>query len=695
MGSKVLFLFRGVINLNRDVFDKIISIFILTVIVSVSAWSFGFTHYAYGESKTGLIVPLYTYPGNDWDVLAKEKTNHPSIPIVAIINPDSGPGTKDTNYVYGVQKLQSTGIRVIGYIYTANVNYTTITRDIDEYKDWYNVNGIFFDQMSNVKGNETFYANLSNYSRSLGLNFTVGNPGIDTLPSYVGTVNNLVLYDNPDLPTVSSFEGWHTNFTKSNFSLVSYSVDDVNKSYVDNMSKLVQYMYISNSTLPNPFNSLPGYLDNLLNILDSINYNVTVTVNANTIAGKPLTGFWTVITSGKNSSSGFTPFTFSAIPGNNYTVTMSNFENYTLDHWNGGEKSNTLTILPMQNLTLTAYYRSSLIPPANQTNSSLPITVMPLANQTNSSAQQVTPTVSQYLNCNCLVTTSNHLLDNGSIYTTISYATGDRAYPYGVSLKIYQDSSQSVYRTVDSIADNPFTIDSLPLGHTYKIQVSANGMGADTEYVRLDKTKSTPTTENLILHLYPPGGMRPNVFYNDGLTPVSNAIVYVKDQNNNTWGMDFTDVHGQTLRFWLEPTIVNNDHYVMDVKIGQHLSYTYWPVFLYPGSAREINIVTPWPPMIDSLITVKSYDAQSQLLSAKNSSFAVDLLDHNGNLVSESKIDYHGNANFSNLKVGDYTFRLVDPSNGMKLGESKVTIDGAKTSFTIVETHSSTVTSGN
>ena len=453
------------------------------------------------------------------------------------------------------------------------------------------------------------------------------------------------------------------------------------------MSKLVQYMYISNSTLPNPFNSLPGYMDNLLNALDGINYNVSVTVNASTIAGKPLIGFWTVVTSGKNSSSGFTPYTFSAIPGNNYTITMSNFKNYTLDHWNDGTKDNAIKIIPTSgNLTLMAYYGSgSMMPTINKTNSVLQSNALH-TNNTIVILPKIPKTVPQNLNCTC-VTTSNRLSDNGSIFTTISYAQGDRASTYGVSLKIYQDSSNSVFRTLDTIASNPFTIDSLPLGHTYKIQVFANGMGADTEYVRLDKTTNAPTTTNLILHLYPPGGMRPNVFYNDGLTPVTDAIVYVKDQDNNTWGVDYTDVHGQTLRFWLEPTMLNDDHYIMDVKIGQHLSYTYLPVFLYAGDEREINIVTPWPPMINSLITVKAYDKQSQLLSAKNSSFAVDLLDHNGNLISESTIDYHGNANFANLIVGDYTFRLVDPSNGVKWGESKVTIDGTKTSFAIVKTH--------
>src|SRR6185312_10218185 len=671
-------------SLNHDLCGKKALILVFFVCVSVLCWSMG-SQNVYGL-KTGIIVPLYTYPGNDWNTLVKEKTNHPSVPIVAIINPDSGPGTKDTNYVSGVQKLRSAGIKVIGYIYTANIGYKTITHDMDEYKNWYNVNGIFFDQMSNAKGNETYFASLTNYSKSVGLNFTVGNPGIETLPSYIGTVNNMVTYDNPDLPLISSFEGWHKNFTKSNFSLISYSVDDLNKTYVSKMAKLVQYMYISNTTLPNPFNTLPGHLDDLMQTLDAQKENDTsVTVKASSVLGKPLTGFWTVVTFGKNSSSGFTPFTFDTVSGNNYTVTMSNFQNYTFDHWNDGTKGNSITVSPNGNLNLTAYYGSNHTIPVNKT----------ISKTTVSQAMQKQKPVPHDQGFRYVAPKPSAKSPTGSIAATISYATGDRAYAYGVSLKIYQDANQSVYRNIDSISSNPFSIDALPLGHTYKIEVYANGMCADIEYIKLDQTAQNLAPKNMILHLSPPGGMRPNVFYNDGTTPISNAIVYIKDQDNKTWGMDYTDVHGQTLRFWLEPTIMNNDHYTLDVNIGQHMSYSYWPVFLYPGVGREIKIVTPWPPMVNGLITVKAYDEKSKLLSSKNSSFAVDMLDNNGNLISESKINYHGEAIFTNLKVGDYVFYLVDPSHGTKWGESKVTIDGTKTVFSMVKESAPIVASGN
>jgi hypothetical protein len=237
-------------------------------------------------ASSGVIVPLYSYPGPTWNALIEEKNAHKSVPIVAIINPDSGPGTEDPNYSTNVQNLQAAGITVLGYVST---NYgaksmPTVESEIDSYHNWYHVNGTFFDQMSNVPGNETYYGNLTKYVKSHDMSMTIGNPGIDTLPSYVGTVDNIVVYDNPGLPSISSLGGWHENFTETNFSLISYSASNINSTYVENATRYVQYLYITNSTLPNPFLTLPSYFDDLLKMLENVNEqnNITPAITAKT-----------------------------------------------------------------------------------------------------------------------------------------------------------------------------------------------------------------------------------------------------------------------------------------------------------------------------------------------------------------------------------------------------------------------------
>jgi aspartate carbamoyltransferase catalytic subunit len=42
---------------------------------------------------TGTLVPLYTYPTDpSWGMVAEGKLAHPSVPVIAVINPNSGPG---------------------------------------------------------------------------------------------------------------------------------------------------------------------------------------------------------------------------------------------------------------------------------------------------------------------------------------------------------------------------------------------------------------------------------------------------------------------------------------------------------------------------------------------------------------------------------------------------------------------------
>src|SRR5574340_1141567 len=69
------------------------------------------------ESRTGLIIPLYDNSSSAWDELIMVKHNHHTMPVITIINPNNGPGqTINSNYVQGVENLQSGGIVVLGYV---------------------------------------------------------------------------------------------------------------------------------------------------------------------------------------------------------------------------------------------------------------------------------------------------------------------------------------------------------------------------------------------------------------------------------------------------------------------------------------------------------------------------------------------------------------------------------------------------
>jgi hypothetical protein len=126
-----------------------------------------------------------------------------------------------------------------------------------------------FDEMSNTAGNENYYTTLSNYAKSKGLTFTVGNPGADTSPSYIGTVNTTNISEGSGVPTLGYLSGgWHSNYSKQNFSFVAYGVPSLNQTYITSAAQYVGYMYITNGDLPNPYDTLPPYLEQLVTILE-------------------------------------------------------------------------------------------------------------------------------------------------------------------------------------------------------------------------------------------------------------------------------------------------------------------------------------------------------------------------------------------------------------------------------------------
>jgi hypothetical protein len=223
----------------------------------------------------GAIIPLYTYPTDPtWTTIVNIKDAHPKVPIVAIVNPNSGPGSvQDINFVNGINKLMVHGISVIGYAATGygSVPLPYMKREINLYHSWYNVGGILFDEMNNVTGYENYYRTLSNYAMSLGLTITVGNPGADIPPTYVGTVDTILIYENQGLPDLSYIDGWHSCYGRNNWGITSYGNPQLNQRYVFNAKQYVGYIYITNDVLPNPYDALPPYFGTLVAELDQNN----------------------------------------------------------------------------------------------------------------------------------------------------------------------------------------------------------------------------------------------------------------------------------------------------------------------------------------------------------------------------------------------------------------------------------------
>ena len=151
-----------------------------------------------------LLVPAYFYPvaGGGWDQMAAAAR---SVPVTAILNPDSGPGTSaDPVYIAAIKKLRKNGGRVIGYVHTSygRRSLAIVEAEVRAYTSFYPLDGIFIDEMATDAAHVAYYHALYAYIKKRNSHLKVtGNPGTRTTQSYLTSPTADVLVDFEDNQT--------------------------------------------------------------------------------------------------------------------------------------------------------------------------------------------------------------------------------------------------------------------------------------------------------------------------------------------------------------------------------------------------------------------------------------------------------------------------------------------------------------
>jgi hypothetical protein len=223
------------------------------------------------SSSLKISIPTYFYPdeGGLWDQVIAQA------PVMGtvILNPNSGPGSSsDPNYVALAERLHSAGIQVLGYVSTryGDRPIAEVQQDIGLYADWYQVDGIFLDEVpdeSRCIGEKNYYQQAAELVRRRAT-VVVGNPGTRTCEDYLDFMDTLVLFE--DTPT--GWENytaapWMQNYEANRFSLLIHSQPDA--ALLPTLLEQAQkanfgQIFITDDVLPNPWDSLPGYWEDLV-----------------------------------------------------------------------------------------------------------------------------------------------------------------------------------------------------------------------------------------------------------------------------------------------------------------------------------------------------------------------------------------------------------------------------------------------
>ncbi len=208
-------------------------------------------------------IPAYFSPGAVWN---KAVASAPAVGIM-IVNPDDGVGVAaDGSYVSAVSVAQAKGIKIVGYVYT---NYGTrdvqaVKKQIDAYKSWYHVDGIFLDESPTDSSLLSYYKDLYAYVHStLGSSsIVILNPGTVPSEEYMQVGDIVVTFeDSFKAYTSYSSSDWINKYPASRFMHLVYKTSSANlaKALLRSRSFNVGHVYITSDDLPNPWDTLPTY----------------------------------------------------------------------------------------------------------------------------------------------------------------------------------------------------------------------------------------------------------------------------------------------------------------------------------------------------------------------------------------------------------------------------------------------------
>jgi hypothetical protein len=230
--------------------------------------------------KTSLLVPAYFDPAIRtgrayWAVLERAAKQ---VPIVAIVNPNSGPGSATEQRVYlpVLRSARRAGVTLIGYVFTDHGKkpLETATREVTAWKRLYGglVSGIFLDAQAAGKESLPYYRALARHIRKefAPAPLIIGNPGTKFDEEYLHDVVNSAacFYENStatkrtqlSVPEFFALGNW------PRACLLAHKVTDrrdMESLVRDLMREEIGYLYVTDAHMSdgvlNPWSRLPSY----------------------------------------------------------------------------------------------------------------------------------------------------------------------------------------------------------------------------------------------------------------------------------------------------------------------------------------------------------------------------------------------------------------------------------------------------
>lgn len=249
----------------------------------------------------GVLVPLYGYPlvssgsgathttapNPAWTAVA---ANAAAVPTIAVINPSNGPVACTTPpsaalsaFQQGITQLHQAGVSVLGYVHTSygQRDPALVRQDVQAYALCYDVDGVFFDEVSNRASLASYYATAAATVRQdiappSGKPALVAiNPGTYPDVSIANAADVTVMHESPDLNLPPVPAALRT-YAPSKFAYLALSIGTLPQTQTATLTSLfhqgIGYVYLTdqgNGT--DPWATLSTEYSSLIQTMQTLN----------------------------------------------------------------------------------------------------------------------------------------------------------------------------------------------------------------------------------------------------------------------------------------------------------------------------------------------------------------------------------------------------------------------------------------
>jgi hypothetical protein len=219
------------------------------------------------RSEPRIAVPAYFHPdwaGSAWVRLGAAGLSSGRVGL-AVLNPASGVGAGPDDAYRAVCALaRRCGLRVAGYVDTAYAGRppSDVLAEAEAYRRWYGLAAIFLDQVTSGRGTLPYYESLTTALRARGMRYVAFNPGVVPDPAYADLADLLVSFEGP----WRVYRDWQPPYRARRMPRhrvwhLVYDTPATERARAVGLAaaRRAGYVYVTDRTLPNPWDGLPAY----------------------------------------------------------------------------------------------------------------------------------------------------------------------------------------------------------------------------------------------------------------------------------------------------------------------------------------------------------------------------------------------------------------------------------------------------